>query len=170
MNLRKWLSISLALGLMVALCPLNALAWPNRPSNQQYHRGYTQHQPRGNAYGWHGQRPPMYQHHRPQFNRQYGYQQQNPGYQYNQGPWMSQGNNSGYPSGPSGLLGLLQSFSGNSPYNYTNGQNTSPYWGQNQNHQQGQYNHRRGHHGGTGSTPPSTITAPPTTTRVTPRL
>ena len=164
MNLRRWMSIILALGLMVALSPLNALAWQNRPSNQQYHRGFTGHQPGGQAYGWHGQRPPMYRHHRPQFRGHYGYRHRNPGHQLNQGQWMSQRNNSRYPYGQSGYRGFPPS----STYpSYTNGQNTYGNWGQNY---QGRYNHQRRYQGGAGTTPFPTTTTPQPSTGFAPQL
>lgn len=203
MNLRRWLSTILALGLVVALTPIYAMAWQNRGSGQQYNRGsgqqynrgagfnrgsgqqfnrgagynrgyaqqynrgYAQRQPWGNAYGRQGLRPPMYRHHHygQQYGGQYGYGQQNPGYQL-QAPVVIQGGGSGYSSGaPSGILGFLQSLSGNVPSTYDNGQNTTGNWRQNRQqgryNQQGQYNHRSGRRGGTTTTPsPTTTTAP----------
>jgi hypothetical protein len=68
MNLQRWLSVSLVMGLTLVLSPLSAQAWRNQPhSRQPNHRAFTPHQPRGNAFGWHGQRPrhPFAQWHRP---------------------------------------------------------------------------------------------------------
>ncbi|MEJ2673338.1 MAG: hypothetical protein P8168_14290 [Deltaproteobacteria bacterium] len=56
MNLKRWLSIILGLGLMLALSAPNALAWRNRPHpRSQHYRAFTPH-PRGTAQGWHGPR------------------------------------------------------------------------------------------------------------------
>jgi len=52
MNLRRWLSVILMMGLILALNPLGAQAEPY--SHFRYHPKY--HHPRGNAYGWHGPR------------------------------------------------------------------------------------------------------------------
>ena len=47
MNLKRWLSVILMLGLILAFNPLGAQADPYRPY----------HHPPGNAYGWDGQGP-----------------------------------------------------------------------------------------------------------------
>ena len=69
MNLKRWSSVILMAGLVVALSAPSALAWTNRPlgGHQSNFRG---HVPQGRAYGWHGQRPAWnhgrangYQHH-----------------------------------------------------------------------------------------------------------
>jgi hypothetical protein len=58
MNLRRWLSIILGMGLIVSLSPPGAMAWPNQPNpRQQNHRSFTPHRPQGNAFGWQGHRP-----------------------------------------------------------------------------------------------------------------
>lgn len=62
MNLPRWLSVILMMGLILVLSPLSAQAWRNQPNFQQpQHRAFTPHQPRGNAFGWHGQRPQWHQ-------------------------------------------------------------------------------------------------------------
>ena len=48
MNLNRWLSVAVMLGLILILSPLGAQADPYRPYYQDYHR------PHGKAYGWHG--------------------------------------------------------------------------------------------------------------------
>ena len=133
MNLRRWLSVILALGVMVALCPLicPGLAEPGfyraesrcysaesglyGPESGRYGAesglcaqisGLSQYQPRGNAYGWNGQRPPMYQHNREQFAGRYGYRQHYRHHRHHRGPWMSQGYNNRY--GQSGYGGYPQ--------------------------------------------------------------
>ena len=58
MNLQRWLSVILGMGLILALGPPNAQAWRNQPSpHQQNYRACTPHQPQGHAFGWQGQRP-----------------------------------------------------------------------------------------------------------------
>jgi hypothetical protein len=53
MNLNRWLSVMVMLGLILILSPLGAQAdpYPRFDSHQKYHR------PHGKAYGWHGARP-----------------------------------------------------------------------------------------------------------------
>ena len=53
MNLNRWLSVILMLGLILILNPLGAQADPYQGCNP--HQNY--HRPNGNAYGWHGNRP-----------------------------------------------------------------------------------------------------------------
>jgi hypothetical protein len=57
MNLRRWLSIILMMGLILALNSLTAQAGP------KYHH------PRGNAYGWDGPRPRGFDRHHKNFRR-----------------------------------------------------------------------------------------------------
>lgn len=52
MNLNRWLTVILTMGLILAFNPLGAQARPYRHFDDQ--PGY--HHPRGNAYGWHGPR------------------------------------------------------------------------------------------------------------------
>ena len=59
MNLRRWLSVILMMGLILALCSLSAQADPYRS-----HR-----HPRGHAYGWDGPGPHRYGHHAKHFRR-----------------------------------------------------------------------------------------------------
>ena len=59
MNLRRWLSVILMMGLILALSSLSAQADPYQP----YHR------PHGNAYGWHGPRPHDFDRHYNNFRR-----------------------------------------------------------------------------------------------------
>jgi hypothetical protein len=96
MNLRKWFGVILALGLIVALSPLNALAWRSPVGPQ--HRSFVP--PRGHAYGFHGQRPPMYRHHQSQHwaRRHHPYQHHRYGhnYRHSQAPWLSRHHNSGH--------------------------------------------------------------------------
>ncbi len=96
MNLRRWLTPILVMGLIMALTPINALAWRGLPFSRQNHQGFMHHQPQGHAYGWHGQRPPMFQHNRPFLARgHHPYQQsgygQYQGYRGYQQPWLGQG-------------------------------------------------------------------------------
>ncbi len=66
MNLQRWLSVSLVMGLILVLSPLSAQAWRNQPhSRQPNHRAFTPQRSRGNVVGWHGQRS---QWHRPRGN------------------------------------------------------------------------------------------------------
>ncbi len=111
MNRSKLISIILGLGLIVALSPLNALAWQHQSGFQQHNWGFGQHQPRGHAYGWHGQRPPRYQHHRTNFARRHHPYQQPYGYgQYSgyQQPWTGQYQNYGAPYAPYGQYSAYQ--------------------------------------------------------------
>jgi hypothetical protein len=68
MNLNRWLSIMVMLGLVLILSPLGAQAdpYPRYDSHQNYHR------PHGNAYGWHGGRPHGYDRYQKQFRRSCG--------------------------------------------------------------------------------------------------
>jgi hypothetical protein len=62
MNLKRWLSVILMLGLVLALSPPKAQAWPNQPISRQAHpRAFAPHQPRGHAFGWQGQRSQWHQ-------------------------------------------------------------------------------------------------------------
>ncbi len=61
MNLKRWLSVILTMGLLLVLSPLGAQADP--PFDRYY-----QH-PRGNAYGWHGPRPHEFERHRNYYRR-----------------------------------------------------------------------------------------------------
>ncbi len=63
MNLNRWLSVAVMLGLILILSPLGAQADPYPPYHQDYHR------PHGNAYGWHGARPHGYDRYQKQFRR-----------------------------------------------------------------------------------------------------
>jgi hypothetical protein len=56
MNLKRWSSVILMAGLVVALSAPSALARTNQHfgGHQSHFRG---HVPHGRAYGWHGQRP-----------------------------------------------------------------------------------------------------------------
>ena len=56
MNLKKWLSVILMGGLVVALSAPSALAWTNRPFGG-HNANFRGGAPHGPAYGWHGQRP-----------------------------------------------------------------------------------------------------------------
>jgi hypothetical protein len=69
MNLRRWLSIILMLGVILALSSLSAQADPYRP--------YRWH-PRGHAYGWDGPR-----HHRfDRYERRFGHRWRGPHHPY----------------------------------------------------------------------------------------
>ncbi len=68
MNLNRWLSVILMLGLILILSPLGAQADPYPPSRS--HQNY--HRPHGNAYGWHGGRSHGFDHHPAQFRRSWG--------------------------------------------------------------------------------------------------
>jgi hypothetical protein len=57
MNLKRWLSVFLMMGLILALNPLGAQARP------KYHH------PRGNAYGWDGPRHHNFERHQKHFRR-----------------------------------------------------------------------------------------------------
>ncbi len=62
MNLKRWLSVILMMGLILALNPLGAQAGPF--SHFKHHRKY--HHPYGKAYGWHGPRNHAFgRHHKP---------------------------------------------------------------------------------------------------------
>lgn len=104
MNLQKWFGIVLGLGLILALTPINASAWPN-----QSYQGFTRHQPGGRAYGRYGQRPPMFQHNRPFARARHPFQQQRYGqFQGSQNfgqPWMGQAQNYGAPYASPGFQG-----------------------------------------------------------------
>jgi hypothetical protein len=65
MNLNRWLSVTLMLGLILIFSPLGAQADPYPPFRhyQNYHR------PHGNAYGWHGARPHRFDRYQRQFRR-----------------------------------------------------------------------------------------------------
>ena len=65
MNLNRWLSVILMMGLFLALNPLGAQAEPYPPFGP--HPKY--HHPRGNAYGWHGQRHHAFDRHQKHFRR-----------------------------------------------------------------------------------------------------
>jgi hypothetical protein len=58
MNLKRWSSVILMAGLVVALSAPSALAWTNRPLGE-HHSNFRGHVPQGRAYGWHGQRPAL---------------------------------------------------------------------------------------------------------------
>jgi hypothetical protein len=60
MNLKRWLSVILMMGLILALNPLGAQADPHHP---RYHH------PRGNAYGWDGPRQHASARHQKHFRR-----------------------------------------------------------------------------------------------------
>ena len=68
MNLNRWLSVTVMLGLIFILSPLGAQADPYRrfESHQNYHR------PHGKAYGWHGGRAHGYDRYQKQFRRSGG--------------------------------------------------------------------------------------------------
>jgi hypothetical protein len=57
MNLSRWLSVILMTAFFLALNPLGAQADPPCGRHPKYH------QPRGNAYGWHGKRHHAYDRH-----------------------------------------------------------------------------------------------------------
>jgi hypothetical protein len=59
MNLKRWSTIILMMGLFLVLSPLGSQADPYPPCGP--HANY--HRPHGNAYGWHGQRPHGSDHH-----------------------------------------------------------------------------------------------------------
>jgi hypothetical protein len=63
MNLNRWLSVTVMLGLVLILSPLGAQAdpYPRFESHQNYHR------PHGKAYGWHGGR--LHERYQKQFRR-----------------------------------------------------------------------------------------------------
>ena len=63
MNLNRWLSVIVMLGLILVLSALGAQADPYPPYHQDYHR------PHGNAYGWHGGRAHGYDRCQKQFRR-----------------------------------------------------------------------------------------------------
>jgi hypothetical protein len=115
MNLRKWLGITLALGLVLALTPMNALAWRTQASRPQFNRGSMARQPMGRANGWHGQRPPMYQH-RQQYRGNYG--NYGRGFQH-RGPMMGQRYNPRYGYGQAWNRGHSQyGYRGAQGHNY----------------------------------------------------
>jgi len=152
MNLRKWFGIILALGLILALSPLNALAWRVQPSSGQ--RNFVP--PRGHAYGYHGQRPPMYQHHRPPVARGHHPQQrygQHHGNRHFQHSWMSR-NHHRPPYAYSGYQGSSSNAYGRRHY----GNGTNPYSAGGQYYQQGQYTYQQPVYPG-GTTSSSTTTS-----------
>jgi hypothetical protein len=58
MKLHRWSMVIPVMGLLLALSPLSALAGPNQFFGHQPNYGAcTPHQPHGNAFGWHNQRP-----------------------------------------------------------------------------------------------------------------
>jgi len=63
MNLKRWLSVILMMGLFLALNSLAAQADPYPPFGpyQKYHH------PRGNAYGWHGKKHHAFDHQQKHF-------------------------------------------------------------------------------------------------------
>ena len=65
MNLNRWLSVIMMLGLFLALNPLGAQAEPYPPYGP--HPKY--HHPRGNAYGWHGKKHQAFKRHQKHFRR-----------------------------------------------------------------------------------------------------
>ena len=106
MNLPRWLSVIPMMGLILVLSPLGAQAWRNQPNFQQprgnafgWHGQQSQwHQPRGNAIGWHGQRP---QWHQPR-GHAFGWHGQqsrwhHPGHRQFQHPYMGQPHNPRFP-------------------------------------------------------------------------
>jgi hypothetical protein len=113
MNLQKWFGLVLGLGLILALTPITASAWPNQSSHPQFNQGFTRHQPGGQAYGRYGQRPPMFRHNRTFARGQNPFQRQRFGqFQGNQNsgqPWMGQpqnyGQNYGTPYASPGYQG-----------------------------------------------------------------
>jgi hypothetical protein len=66
MNLKRWPTFILMIGLFLVLSPLGAQADPYPPSEP--HPYY--HHPHGNAYGWHGERPHDWDRHR-EYSRHY---------------------------------------------------------------------------------------------------
>ena len=56
MNLKKWWSVILMVGLVVALSAPSALAWTKQPCGG-HNANFKGGAPHGPAYGWHGQRP-----------------------------------------------------------------------------------------------------------------
>jgi hypothetical protein len=65
MNLNRWLSSLLMMGLILALNPSGAQAEPY--SHFENHPKY--HHPHGNAYGWHGPKPHAFDRHYKNFRR-----------------------------------------------------------------------------------------------------
>lgn len=117
MKSERWWSVIFTLGLFMALSPLSAQAWPNRPSAAQPHcRAFTPPQPRshvnnwsrqphqwqqhrGPAYGWNGQNRQWHQPvgHANAWNRQPHPRQQHPGQAYG---WNGQNRQWQQPRGP----------------------------------------------------------------------
>ena len=56
MDLKRWWSVILMAGLVVALSAPSALAWINSPVGG-HNANFRGGAPHGPAYGWHGQRP-----------------------------------------------------------------------------------------------------------------
>jgi hypothetical protein len=65
MKLNRWLSLIMMLGLVLAFNPLGAQADPYPP----YGHYPKYHHPRGNAYGWHGNKHQAYKCHQKHFRR-----------------------------------------------------------------------------------------------------
>jgi hypothetical protein len=63
MNLKRWSTLILMLGLLLALSPLGAQADPPNGPHPHYRH------PHGNAYGWHGGRHHNFDRHRKYFRR-----------------------------------------------------------------------------------------------------
>jgi len=109
LSLPRWLSVIPMMGLILVLSPLSAQAWRNQPNFQQpQHRAFTPPQPRGNAFGWHGQRPQWHQPrghaygwhgqqsrwHQPRHSFAQGH---HPGHRQFQHPYMGQPHNPRFP-------------------------------------------------------------------------
>ena len=88
MNLKKWWTIMLIGGLILALSAPSALAWTSRPG-AGHHPNFRGAAPHGNAYGFHGQRPPSsrghaYGYHHGQWNNRNAHRGHHPGFYGNQ--------------------------------------------------------------------------------------
>ena len=77
MNLKKWWSVILMGGLVLALSAPSAMAWTNRPS-AGHNANFRGGAPHGRAYGWNGQRPAW------NHGNAYGWQHRNQGNHRNQ--------------------------------------------------------------------------------------
>ena len=114
MNLKKWWSVILMAGLVVALSAPSAMAWTKRPvvGHNPNFRGAAPHGP---AYGYRGQRPAL--NHGNAYGRQYRNQWQHRNQSQNRNQWnqrnQSQNRNqwnqrNAYRSNPQGAWGQRQ--------------------------------------------------------------
>jgi hypothetical protein len=115
MNLKRWSSVILMAGLVVALSAPSALAWNNRPFGG-HHSKFRGGAPHGRAYGWHGQRPAWNHgnaygwHHRNQWHQRNQWNQRTPYGPYHRGSWGQQG------YGQSHTPNLGRSYGPHTPY------------------------------------------------------